>query len=170
MRTVYLLLTLSAALLAVPVAAQLALPGVGVPQVPAVGVPELPLGRTLDDVTGTVGRTAKRLLDLRAERIDRLLRRNRDIIELDAQGAPARRGELLLLDPTPSTLAAAGRSAGGPEGPPLRVRGEARTWPSAISFWICDRERSGRTETRKRSSRDPSNSGGMSKEMSSSVR
>ena len=111
MRTVYLLLTLSAALVAVPVAAQLALPGVGVPQVPPVGVPELPLGRTLDDVTGTVGRTAKRLLDLRAERIDRLLRRNRDIIELDAQGAPARRGELLLLDPTPSTLAAA-HSAG----------------------------------------------------------
>jgi hypothetical protein len=27
------------------------------------------------------------------------------------------------------------------------------TWPSAISFWICDREYSARTETRNLSSR-----------------
>ena len=107
MRTVPILLALGAALLACPGAAQLNLPGASVPQLPPVGVPDLPVGRTLEEVTGTVGLTAERLLDLRDERIDRLVRRNRKLIELDAQGAPARRGELLLLDPSPAVLAAA---------------------------------------------------------------
>ncbi len=106
MRMPRTLLALTAALLAVPAAAQL-LPGVGVPQLPPVAVPDLPVGRTLEGVTEGVAATADRLLEARLERIDRLVRRNREAIELDALGAPARRGELLLLDPTPAAVAAA---------------------------------------------------------------
>ena len=104
MRITPILIALGIALLAGPATAQLALPGVSVPP---VGLPELPTGRVLDDLTQRAGEAANRLLDVRAERIDQLLRRNRDTIELDAQGAPARRGELLLLDPAPATVAAA---------------------------------------------------------------
>src|SRR5687767_2186179 len=100
------MLALVAALIAVPAAGQL-LPGVGVPQLPPVPVPDLPVGRTLEGVTQSVTATADRLLEARIERIDRLVRRNRDTIELDTRGAPARRGELLLLDPSPAALAAA---------------------------------------------------------------
>jgi len=101
-------LALSAALAAVPAAAQL-LPGVSLPPVPQVDLPGDTVGRTLEGVDRTVGSASERLLRLREERIDRLLRRNRDTLELDAQGAPARRGELLLVDPSPATLAAAQR-------------------------------------------------------------
>src|SRR5688572_4861467 len=110
MRISPLLLSLAAALLAAPVAAQLSLPGVpgvNLPQAPPLELPGAALGRALDGVEGTLARSAERLLDLRAERIERLVRRNRDTIELDAQGAPARRGELLLLDPAPAALGAA---------------------------------------------------------------
>jgi subtilisin family serine protease len=93
-------------LAAAPAAAQLGVPGVSLPQVPSLPLPELPVDRVLEDVGGTV-RDAQRLLDLRTERIERLLRRNRDTIEVDARGEPARRGELLLLDPSPAALAAA---------------------------------------------------------------
>jgi subtilisin family serine protease len=106
MRLSRTLLALIAALIAAPAAAQL-LPGAGVPQLPPVPVPDLPVGRTLEGVTQNVTATADRLLDARIERIDRLMRRNRDTIELDAQGAPARRGELLMLDPSPAGLEAA---------------------------------------------------------------
>ena len=106
MRIVPNLMALAAALAAVPVTAQL-LPGVNLPQVPPVDLPGAPVGRTLDELGETLGAAATRLLDLRNDRIDRLLRRNRDVIELDAGGAPARRGQLLLLDPAPATLAAA---------------------------------------------------------------
>lgn len=98
-----LVLVFGAALLAVPAAAQL-LPGVSLPPVP---VPDLPVGRTLDTVDTTVRGTAGQLLALRTERIDRLLRQNRELIELDARGEPARRGELLLIDPAPQVIAAA---------------------------------------------------------------
>ncbi|HYD25718.1 MAG TPA: S8 family serine peptidase [Croceibacterium sp.] len=116
MRVALTLLAVMAALLAAPATAQLGLPGVGLPQVPPVAVPDLPVGRAIDEVTGSAGRTAGRLLDLRAERIDRLLRRNRGTIELDATGAPARRGELLLIDPSPSALAAAQAAGFAPAG------------------------------------------------------
>src|SRR5687768_2338102 len=104
MRIAPILMGLGAALLSLPAAAQLALPGVSVP---TVGVPELPVRRTLESITERAAATADQLLDARIERIDRLVRRNRDTIELDAKGAPARRGELLLLDPDPAALAAA---------------------------------------------------------------
>jgi len=103
MRRLGILAVIGAAALAAPAVAQLALPQVSLPP---VGLPDTPLDRALDDVGGTV-RDSVRLLDLRTERIERLVRRNRDAIELDAQGAPARRGELLLLDPSPAALAAA---------------------------------------------------------------
>jgi len=100
------LLALTAALIAVPAMAQL-VPGVSVPpvQVPSINLPDV--GGTVNGVTESVGETADRLLDLRTERVDRLLRRNRDTIELDSQGEPARRGELLLIDPSPAALGAA---------------------------------------------------------------
>jgi hypothetical protein len=109
MRIAPILIGLGGALLSLPAAAQLALPGVSVPpvSVPPVGLPDLPAGRVIESVTERAAATADRLLDLRTDRIERLVRRNRDTIELDAQGAPARRGELLLLDPDPAALAAA---------------------------------------------------------------
>lgn len=107
MRRSSTLLAISAALLGVPAAAQLALPGVSLPPIAA----DLPLGRTVEGATAAVGTTAESLLRLRIDRIERLLRRNADTIELDGQGAPARRGELLLIDPDAAALAAA-RAAG----------------------------------------------------------
>ena len=109
MRIAPILIGLGAALLSLPAAAQLALPGVNVPpvSVPPVGLPDLPTERAIESITERAAATANRLLDLRTERIERLVRRNRDTIELDAQGAPARRGELLLLDPDAAALAAA---------------------------------------------------------------
>jgi hypothetical protein len=109
MRIAPIFLGLGAALLSLPAAAQLALPGVSVPPVgvPSLGLPDLPTDRALESITERAAATADRLLDARIERIERLVRRNRDTIELDAHGAPARRGELLLLDPDPAALAAA---------------------------------------------------------------
>ena len=91
-------------LLAVPAAAQLGLPGVSLPQLPD---PVETVDRTLDRPLETVRQTAEGLLDLRNASIERLLRRERRTIEADANGDPARRGELLLLDPDPAQLAAA---------------------------------------------------------------
>lgn len=108
MRMTQITALLAASLLAVPAAAQLGLPRVGLP---VLDLPKPPLGRILDNAGETLGQTAERLLLLRAERIDRLLRRHEAIIELDAQGDPARRGELLLVDAEPEVLLGA-RQAG----------------------------------------------------------
>jgi subtilisin family serine protease len=118
MRIAPILIGLGAALLSLPAAAQLALPGVSVPPVgvPPVGLPDLPAGRAIESITERAAATADRLLNLRTERIERLVRRNRDTIELDSQGAPARRGELLLLDPDPAALAAAQAAGFAPAG------------------------------------------------------
>ena len=71
----WILPAIAATLAGTPVAAQLGVPGVGLPP---VGLPDLPvdepLGRTLDGVTETADRAADRLLRLRTERLDRLLR------------------------------------------------------------------------------------------------
>jgi hypothetical protein len=115
MRPITTLLSLVAATLAVPAAAQLGIPGISVPQLPSVlGAP---LGRTLENAIETVA-DADRLLGLRAARIERLLRRNREFVELDTRGALATRGELLLLDPPADVLAAvqeAGMTIAGSE-------------------------------------------------------
>ena len=81
-------------LIAAPLAAQVGLPRV---QLPPVGPA---LGGTLDTVdrsAADVQRLAQRLVRERLRTIDRLVERNSDVIELDASGAPARRGELLLM-------------------------------------------------------------------------
>jgi subtilisin family serine protease len=52
-----------------------------------------------------VERTAAQLARQRLTTIDRLVRRNKDVIELDAAGEPARRGELLLVDANTNQLA-----------------------------------------------------------------
>jgi subtilisin family serine protease len=98
------LASLIAAVVAVPAAAQLlpGVPGVGLPE---VGLPTEPLRRTLEDTAEPVVRAATRLLEERTDRLTRLVRRNRDIIEVDIQGEPARRGELLVLDPSAADLA-----------------------------------------------------------------
>lgn len=97
-----------AATVAIPAAAQLALPPVTLPPVP---LPERPLAPVIEGIDVTVSQTADRLLRLREQRLARLVQRNRAAIELDARGAPARRGELLLTDPSPAALEAA-RAAG----------------------------------------------------------
>jgi hypothetical protein len=103
MRTGWRLTMLGVTALAMPAAAQLSLPGVSLPPVELPGVP---LDRTLGPATDLVADPG-RLLALRTERLERLVRRNRETLEFDRQGAPARRGELLLLDPSPAALAAA---------------------------------------------------------------
>ena len=52
----------------------------------------------VDRLTERTTRQIERLAQERLRTINRLVRRNRDTIALDAQGAPARRGELLVLD------------------------------------------------------------------------
>lgn len=114
MRPAPILLALAAAALTPPAMAQL-LPGVSLPQVPPVNLPDRPVGRAIGELP-SVTSEALRLLDLRTERLEQLLRRNRDTIERDAQGAPARRGELLLVDPSPAALAAAQAAGFEPAG------------------------------------------------------
>ncbi len=105
-------------LLAVPASAQL---GIGLGdegvQVGVPGVQELPgslpgdlPGRALDPVLETTGNFSREVLELardRTRRIDRLVRRHRDLIERDVRGEPARRGELLALDASAEAIARA---------------------------------------------------------------
>lgn len=77
-----------------------ALPNLGSVTSPVLGkVPDL-LGRTIAEASSA-------LRAARLERIDTLLRDNRQTLERDREGAPARRGVLLLIDPDSATLAAA---------------------------------------------------------------
>ncbi|MBX7532309.1 S8 family serine peptidase [Qipengyuania sp. 1XM1-15A] len=86
-------------------AAQIALPRVGVPDVGSV-VDQI--DDRLDRTTREIERETQRLANDRLRRIDRLVRRNRDAIEFDANGAPARKGELLVMDASQSALEIAG--------------------------------------------------------------
>lgn len=94
-----------AGLLSSPLSAQLQLPGLP------------PVGRVLGDVTETldttitstdriVAREALRLLKVREQAFDALLRRHGDVIERDAAGDLARRGELLAIEPTAAQVSA----------------------------------------------------------------
>ena len=94
--------------------AQLGLPG-GLPASLPSGLQALPnlgaitnpvLGRAPDLLDRTVGEVSKALRTARLVRIDTLLQVNRQALERDREGAPARRGVLLLIDPDPATLAA----------------------------------------------------------------
>lgn len=110
MRAPFALLTACAALAAVSASAQL-LPGVSVPQVPLADPLVQGVGQALERPVDTIRQTADRLVEARADRLADLLRRQRDFVEPDANGDPAVRGELLLVDPDAATLAAA-RGAG----------------------------------------------------------
>jgi subtilisin family serine protease len=112
---------LLAALVAVPAAAQLGLPGTPQVGLPRVELPDTSLPGAIDDLTGEVERIAARALEDRGERIERLLRRHGDLVEIDRLGEPARRGELLLTDPSQAQLEAARRAGfmvGGSESLP----------------------------------------------------
>jgi hypothetical protein len=87
-----------------------------------LGVPSL--GGTVGNVLGTVDRTldpleqtanslvtgATQLAERRISRLAALVRRNPDAIELDVSGEPARKGELLLIEPNDADLASAQRA------------------------------------------------------------
>lgn len=106
MRTYFAPFLILALLTAAPAAAQLGLPSVG----RTVGGVLDTAGRTLEPVTDAVGdvaRSATRLADARLTRLDDLVRRNRAVLELDAAGDPARRGELLLTGASEAEIARA---------------------------------------------------------------
>jgi len=84
--------------------AQVNLPPVQVPSLPRVETP-VDLDRTVDQVTGRLDPQALR--DVRIARVRDLLRRHRDVIEADPQGAPIRRSEVLAFSPTAQALDAA---------------------------------------------------------------
>lgn len=99
-----LLLALGAVVAGTPALAQIGLPRISLP---VLSTPTLPLNDALKTAREAVGETAQRLLTVRIERIDRLLKRFPDLVELDAHGDPARRGELLLIGAAPAELRAA---------------------------------------------------------------
>lgn len=98
---------LFALLATAPLAAQIALPRVHVPQVggPVGGVVDS-LDGALEGLDESLRGEAGRLLNLRQRTLDRLFRQNRDVIERDARGDLARRGELLVLGVTAEDRAA----------------------------------------------------------------
>ena len=91
--------------------AQLGLPSgmpSGLQALPNLGSVTSPvLSHVPDLLSRTIAEASSALRAARLERIDTLLRDNRQTLERDREGAPARRGVLLLIDPDPATLAAA---------------------------------------------------------------
>jgi hypothetical protein len=110
MRPALAVLTSGILLLTVPAAAQL-VPGVSLPQVPVVGSVTQSVEQALDRPLEDMRQSAESLVQSRTNRIAELLQRQRAFVEPDANGEPAVRGELLLLDPDAATLATA-RGAG----------------------------------------------------------
>lgn len=92
------------ALVAAPVAAQLQLP-----RLPDVGGVVGGVTGTLDDTLETAdrltAREARRLLRVRDQTLARLLRQNSNVIERDARGELARRGELLAIEASAAQIA-----------------------------------------------------------------
>ena len=76
------------------------LPPVGVPALPAVGLP--PLTGEAAAALGQLDSTSLRAL--RQQRIRELMRRHRDVLEADPNGAPIVRGELLAFSPPRASL------------------------------------------------------------------
>lgn len=87
--------------LAAPAAAQLAVPSLG----PVVGSVRDTLGTATD-----VARPIQDLAQIRLDRLTAIVRDNRASVERDETGYPARRGEILLIDPDATSLAAARRA------------------------------------------------------------
>ncbi len=100
MRLPILRIMLPALLLAAPAAAQLALPGVSLPSAPIRGA----LGEVTRSVEPVLADAGRRLADLRQTRLERLVRANPRVLELDGDGNPARRGEILLFGPSEFAL------------------------------------------------------------------
>lgn len=110
MRTYFTPFLALGALVAAPAAAQLGLPPVGAPVGTVVGGVLDTTGRALDPLQGALGEVARgaaRLADARLSRLGELVRRNRDVMERDAAGDPARRGELLLTGASDADIAQA---------------------------------------------------------------
>lgn len=99
MQRLSIILAVAFALAAQAVAAQVA-----VPRLPPVDGVVGGLAETVRETADPLLETAEDLARERLRSIDRLVRRNRDAIERDREGAPARRGVLLLLDPSAATL------------------------------------------------------------------
>lgn len=99
----------AALLVAVPLHAQLQSPlgQLGVPGVGrGIGGVLDTAGDSLNGLSAVAQREANRVLELRDQKLARMLRQNRDLIERDANGNLARRGELLVTGPTANELAA----------------------------------------------------------------
>jgi hypothetical protein len=85
------------------------LPGAALAQLGLPGVP-LPTGgidRVIDRAVGTVEPvvfSARELTQLRAARIEKLVRSNPKLLELTTDGYPARRGEILMFEPSEPAL------------------------------------------------------------------
>jgi len=95
MRVRFILIPMLALAAASPVMAQLGLPSLPLPPVRDVLDP---VTGAVVDITEDVRRSADRLARQRLGMIERLVARNPETIELDRNGAPARRGELLVMD------------------------------------------------------------------------
>ncbi|HEV2816780.1 MAG TPA: S8 family serine peptidase [Allosphingosinicella sp.] len=76
------------------------------PTPPVVGGTLGQVGRTADRTVGDVRGTAGALASARVERLEALVRANREALEMTDLG-PAVRGEVIALDPDPASLAAA---------------------------------------------------------------
>lgn len=105
-----------------PVSAQLGLP-VQLPGAPVLGsVTDPVLGQAGSIFNGTTGQVSSALKVARLDRIDTLLRGNRQSLERDGTGEVARRGVLLLVDPDAATLAAVTQLGFAP-GEPVALEG-----------------------------------------------
>ncbi len=94
--------------MAAQAAAQVGLPAVRLPNLPPVGVPALPavgLPPLTGEAAAALGQLdSASLRALRQQRIRELLRRHRDVLEADPNGALMVRGELLAFSPQPAAL------------------------------------------------------------------
>jgi len=96
-----------------PALAQLGLPAVGQTLGGAVDRLRGTLDAAGDGAASVVARPLedlRALADLRLQRLDDFVRRNRNTVAMDANGSPARAHELLLLDPDPAALMLAEKS------------------------------------------------------------
>jgi hypothetical protein len=84
--------------------AQIALPPVQLPRLPPARLP-VDVNKTLTDTVQAVD--PQQLVDLRGERINRLLREHRDRVEADPHGAPMVRAEVVALSPSAEAVARA---------------------------------------------------------------
>lgn len=101
-----LIFGLCAAVLCVPANAQV---GIGNVQIGVPGAGQV-LDPVLDDasrMTSNIDREIADLAEDRLRRMDRLVRRNRDVIERDMDGNPARRGVLIVMGADSQAVAAA---------------------------------------------------------------